>query len=360
MKYSAVTLLAYMMISSAAVSSRRLGETDDKNKVTKSGDVPARMELITTIASTAIRSTTEKGEHHFGERFDYEVELDTIATAFKTRMPGESRHLYEDVDSRRTLDELGSAQQQCLSDTGILKSNDVYLYMASESYINSMSVIPAGTPNIFDVIFSDNDGESLRLECANAGGYFDVNVGTLTCNLDGATTVVKGYSSCLADTWECRSKGNYEFLKWALETQGFTNCRTASQPQQPVWAPTPAPSWPRSSTSSPSWERPSYYTPVRDTSPGGTYDVYPISNDNSNSNNRPGTNQTNIFSGIGGGDNGVGSKKVLFYVGLSGAGLLLLVGLVMVFRGMCCKNRPLSKPEEETAKKQEPQVVEIY
>lgn len=328
MKFSTVTLCASLVLAPSVASARRLGGTSDASSIAQANLPPMEnvtsMEKITSMASTSIRMATEKDVRRLK---DYKGDLETMAHAAKTRLAREDRHLQSDFSA---------SSQTCLSGTEWLLTSNPSLNDATINYLNSMEIAASGSS--LTAYYSDASREDLRQECAQAGGMFDVSYGSLTCELSGTPGVaIQEYVGCLANTQECRATENYEFLKWALESEGFTNCRAPQRPQQPVRSPTPYPS--------------SYYSNNRPSGGGST--AYPSSlysgsssnnnnnddyyndnyyndndnyyNGNSNSNNRPsGGGSASVFAG----------RSIMFYVIVAGVSLLLLVGLIMLVCGM--------------------------
>eukprot|EP00531_Pseudo-nitzschia_arenysensis_P018772 CAMPEP_0116124884 /NCGR_PEP_ID=MMETSP0329-20121206/5520_1 /TAXON_ID=697910 /ORGANISM="Pseudo-nitzschia arenysensis, Strain B593" /LENGTH=335 /DNA_ID=CAMNT_0003618897 /DNA_START=49 /DNA_END=1056 /DNA_ORIENTATION=- len=315
MKFSTVTLCASLVLAPSVASARRLGGTSDASSIAQANLPP--MENVTSMASTSIRMATEKDVRRLK---DYKGDLETMAHAAKTRLAREDRHLQSDFSA---------SSQTCLSGTEWLLTSNPSLNDATINYLNSMEIAASGSS--LTAYYSDASREDLRQECAQAGGMFDVSYGSLTCELSGTPGVaIQEYVGCLANTQECRAKENYEFLKWALESEGFSNCRAPQRPQQPVRSPTPYPSSISGSSSNNNYND-DYYNDnyYNDNDNNNDY------NGNSNSTNRPsGGGSASIFAG----------RSIMFYVIVAGVSLLLLVGLIML---VCVMRRKKGRGGQE-------------
>lgn len=328
MKVSSVALFAYLAFAPfVVVSGRRLGATSNSissttstttnNNNAQDAKLPP-MEKITSMASTAIRLATEENRRHLqdisvSDKMVYKGELESMVKAVKIQLAGDGRHLQSN---------LSASSQTCLSDTDWMLDYNPSLSDATSDYINSLEMAPSGSSYI--AYFSDALREDLRLECSRAGGMFDVNYGSLSCDLTGVGSIsLLEYVSCLPSTQECRSKKNYEFLKWSLESEGFTNCRAPTRPQQPVLSPTPYPS---------------YEKPVLSPTP------YPSYNNNYNegyyngSGNSTAGGGANIFVGMNGSGGSGGINNNLLYV-IIAAGVVFLLTVVIVAVFVCRRNK---------------------
>lgn len=172
----------------------------------------------------------------------------------------------EDFDNNYQI--VGDANfQQCSLDTSVLLLNNPNLQVALSDYILSASYTQDFDPGTFtiytNIYYPEAEAENVRQLCAQAGGYFDVNVGALSCEYFCSVTSTYSFVNCLANTQECRAKGNYEHLQYALEGQGFSNCRAPERPAVTL-PPRPATLPPRPATSPP---RPVTTSPPSETSP---------------------------------------------------------------------------------------------
>lgn len=119
----------------------------------------------------------------------------------------------------------------CTLQTDMMLNDNPDLYSASIVYFDSGAFgDPDPVTGHVNISFSDTAEEDLRQQCVLAGGYFDINLGNLTCDLPSdlnATATVIRYVSCFTNIPDCRLKDNYEYLKVSMENWGFSNCRTS-------------------------------------------------------------------------------------------------------------------------------------
>jgi len=159
-------------------------------------------------------------------------------------------------DSSVTSPSLAANYDACMLETNLMGINYPDLYVANVAYIESLDGYTDPVTGYVNFGSSAEAKAELQAKCADAGGYFDVNQGTLTCDLssDFSTTItatVTGHVNCLADIPDCTNKNHYAHLQLSLENEGFFNCRVsgvspASSPGSSsstvsTPAPTPAP-----------------------------------------------------------------------------------------------------------------------